>query len=47
MLLLHLMCLYLDYEGLWLGSDKHRQHNCNLYGTKWPDQIRCLGIYVG
>ena len=31
-------------EGLWLGSDKHRQHNCNLFLIKWPDQIRCLGI---
>ena len=24
-------------EGLWLGSDKHRQHNCDLLGIKWPD----------
>ena len=34
-------------EGLWLGKDKHRQKNCNLCGIKWPDQNRCLGIYVG
>ena len=34
-------------EGLWLGIDKGRQRNCNLFGIKWPDQIRCLGIYVG
>ena len=34
-------------EGLWLGSDKNRQQNCNLCGIKWPDQIICLGIYIG
>ncbi len=34
-------------EGLWLGRDKHKQANCNIFGIKWPDQIRCLGIYVG
>ena len=27
--------------------DKGRQRNCNLFRIKWPDQIRCLGIYVG
>ena len=34
-------------EGLWLGQDKYRQKNCTLFGIRWPDQIRCLGIYVG
>ena len=34
-------------EGLCLWADKHRQHNCNLFGIKWPDQIHCLGIYIG
>ena len=34
-------------EGFWLGSDKDLQLNCNLFGIKWPDQFRCLGIYLG
>jgi len=34
-------------EGLWLGRCKHKQKNCTLFGIKWPEQIRCLGIYVG
>ena len=34
-------------EGLWLGQYKYRQKNCALFGIRWPDQIRCLGIYVG
>ena len=34
-------------EGLWLGQDKSRQKGCSLFGIKWPDQIRCLGLYVG
>ena len=34
-------------EGLWLGKDKNRQKKCNLCGIKWPDQNKCLGIYVG
>ena len=34
-------------EGLWLGQNKCRQKNCTLFGIRWPDQIRCLGIYVG
>jgi len=34
-------------EGLWLGKFKNRQKRCNLFGIKWPEQIRCLGIYVG
>ena len=24
-----------------------RQKDCKLFGIKWPDQNRCLGIYVG
>ena len=31
-------------EGFWLGRDKILQENCNLFGIKWPKQIRCLGI---
>ena len=35
-------------EGLWIGSDKHRQNDCNLQGIKWPKEpIRCLGVYIG
>ena len=35
-------------EGLWLGSEKHRQKNCHLFELKWPEEpIRALGIYVG
>ena len=34
-------------EGLWLGQYKYRQKNCTLFGIRWPDQIRYLGIYVG
>ena len=34
-------------EALWLGRDKYRQENCNLFGIKWPKVLRCLGIYVG
>ena len=34
-------------EGLWLGKDKRKQSNCRLFGIKWPEQLRCLGIYVG
>lgn len=35
-------------EGLWLGSFKDRQVDCNLLGIKWrTEPIRCLGIYIG
>ena len=34
-------------EGFWLGTDKDLQLNCNLFGIKWPEQFRCLGIYLG
>ena len=34
-------------EGFWLGRDKVLQKNCNLFGIKWPEQFRCLGIYLG
>jgi hypothetical protein len=34
-------------EGFWIGSSKYRQENCNLFGIKWPDQIKYLGIYFG
>ena len=34
-------------EGLQLGKFKNRQRKCNLFGIKWPEQIKCLGIYVG
>ena len=34
-------------EGLWIGVDKHRQHNCKLFYIKWPkDPIKCLRIYI-
>ena len=34
-------------EGLWLGRSKFLQTNCKLFGIKWPEQFRCLGIYLG
>ena len=34
-------------EGLWLGRSKFLQRNCKLFGIKWPEQFRCLGIYLG
>ena len=34
-------------EGLWLGRSKHLQLHCNLFGIKWPNQFRYLGIYLG
>ena len=34
-------------EGLWLGKEKWRQIGCTLFGIKWPETIRLLGIYIG
>ena len=34
-------------EGLWLWRDKALQLICNLFGIKWPEQLRCLGVYLG
>ena len=34
-------------EGLWLMRKKFLQTNCKLFGIKWPEQFRCLGIYIG
>ena len=35
-------------EGLWIGSYKHRQLNCNICNIRWPQKpIRYLGIYIG
>ena len=34
-------------EGLWLGKDKNLQCHCNLFGIKWPEQFRCLEVYLG
>ncbi len=34
-------------EALWLGKNKYRQKQCTLFGIKWPEMLRCLGIYVG
>ena len=34
-------------EGLWLGQDKNKQNNCKIFGIRWPEQIRFLGIYIG
>jgi len=34
-------------EGLWLGVDRSKQQGCTLFGIRWPEQIRCLGIYIG
>ena len=33
-------------EALWLGKDKALQPGCTLFGIKWPEQIRCLGVYL-
>ena len=35
-------------EGLWIGSYKYRQLNCNICNIRWPQKpIRYLGIYIG
>ena len=34
-------------EGFWLGKNKKSQRNCTLFGIKWPNQFRYLGIYLG
>ena len=34
-------------EGFWLGREKMQQVNWNLFGIKWPEQFRCIGIYLG
>ncbi len=35
-------------EGLWIGSNKHRQNGCTMHDIKWPTHpIRYLGIYIG
>ena len=34
-------------EGFWLGKNKISQKNCILFGIKWPNQFRYLGIYLG
>ena len=34
-------------EGYWLGRDKLLQENCTLFGVKWPEQLRCLGVCLG
>lgn len=34
-------------EGFWLGSFKARQNACNLFGIKWPQNFRYLGIHMG
>ena len=34
-------------EGMWLGRNKCWQKNCKLFGIRWPNQLRCLGVYLG
>ena len=34
-------------EGFWLGKDKALQSYSRYFGIKWPEQLRCLGIYLG
>jgi len=35
-------------EGFWLGRDKElREKSKTKFGFKWPDQFKCLGIYLG
>ena len=34
-------------EGFWLGKDKALQSHSRCFGIKWPEQLRCLGIYLG
>ena len=34
-------------EGMWIGVDKDRQENGNLFGIKWPSSIKYLGVYLG
>jgi exonuclease III len=34
-------------EGYWIGSYRHLQENCNLYGIRWPEELKYLGVYLG
>ena len=34
-------------EGFWLSKDKALQSHSRCFGIKWPEQLRCLGIYLG
>ena len=34
-------------EGFWLGKDKALQSHSRYFGINWPEQLRCLGIYLG
>ena len=35
-------------EGLWIGNQKYRQHDCKVANIKWPTSPICyLGIYIG
>ena len=34
-------------EGFWLGKDKALQSHSRYFGIKWPEQLRCRGIYLG
>ena len=33
--------------GFWLGKDKAQQSHSRYFGIKGPEQLRCLGIYLG
>ena len=35
-----------ECEALWLGKDKGLQPRCNLFGFKWSEPIRYLGVYL-
>ena len=34
-------------EGMCIGVDKYKHQGSTLFGIKWPEQLRCLGIYIG
>ena len=34
-------------EGFWFGKDKALQSHSRHFGIKWPELLRCLGIYLG
>lgn len=34
-------------EGMWIGVEKDKQKNCSLFGIRWPDSIKYLGLCIG
>ena len=34
-------------KGLWIGLNKNLQKDCSLFGIKWPESLKYLGVYIG